>query len=114
MFIDVDPLACSPSELLGWLDGLEPGVLAMSLLVSLDASALSPEDAVTYVQVHERVSAWWASRQVEAVVAAASPMPLVEEFALLVRGTDEEVLIRVEDAIREELGSAVRVSPATA
>jgi hypothetical protein len=41
-------------------------------------------------------------------------MPLIEEFALLVRGSDEEVLIRVEDVIREELGSAVRVSPVTA
>jgi hypothetical protein len=40
MFEDVDPLTCSAGELLGWLDGLEPGVLAMSLLVSVDASAL--------------------------------------------------------------------------
>jgi hypothetical protein len=47
MFAGVDPLACTASELLGWLDGLEPGVLAISILVSLDASALSPEDAVT-------------------------------------------------------------------
>jgi hypothetical protein len=114
MFIDVDPLTCSSSELLGWLDGLEPGVLALSMLVSVDASALSPEDAVTYVQVHERIGSWWASRQVDAVVAAASPHALIEEFALLVRGSDEEVLIRVEDVIREELGSAVRVSPVTA
>jgi hypothetical protein len=114
MFEDLDPLACSSSELLAWLDGLEPGVLALSMLVSVNASALSPQDAVTYVQVHERIGSWWASRQVDAVIAAASPMPRVEEFALLVRGTDEEVLIRVEDAIREELGSATRQSPATA
>jgi hypothetical protein len=114
MFEDLDPLACSSSELLAWLDGLEPGVLALSMLVSVDASALSPEDAVTWVQVHERIGSWWASRQVDAVIAAASPMPLVEEFALLVRGTDEEVLIRVEDAIREEFGAALRLPAATA
>jgi hypothetical protein len=43
MFEDLDPLTCSPSELLAWLD----------------ASALSPEDAVTYVQVHDRIGSWW-------------------------------------------------------
>jgi hypothetical protein len=59
MFEDLNPLTCSPSELLAWLDGMAPGVLALSLLVSLDASALSPEDAVTYVQVHERIGSWW-------------------------------------------------------
>jgi hypothetical protein len=114
MFEDLDPLTCSSSELLGWLDGLEPGVLALSMLVSVDASSLSPQDAVTYVQVHERIGSWWAARQVDAIVAAASPHALVEEFAVLVRGSDEEVLIRVEDVVREELGSAVRVSPVTA
>jgi hypothetical protein len=114
MFEDLDPFTCDPGELLARVVDVAPGPLVWSVLLMVDPARLSPQDAVTYLQVHERVTSWWASRQVEAVVAAASPRALIEEFALLVQGSDEEVLIRVEDAIREELGSAVRVSPATA
>jgi hypothetical protein len=114
MFEDLDPFTCNPSELLARVVDVAPGPLVWSVLLMVDPARLSPEDAVTYVRVHERIGSWWAARQVDAIVAAASPHALVEEFAVLVRGSDEEVLIRVEDVVREELGSAVRVSPVTA
>ena len=82
-------------------------------LRSVAVDGLSPEDAVAYLQVHERCRSWWESQQVPAMVAAAEAAPRVDEYRLLVQGSDEERLVRVEDAIREELACALRMSAST-
>ncbi|MBK9739187.1 MAG: DUF222 domain-containing protein [Actinobacteria bacterium] len=114
MFDDIDPFTCAPAALLARVVDVEPGPLMMSVLLMVDRAKLSPEDAVTFLQLHERVTAWWASVQVHAVISAARPEPLVEEFTLLVPDSDEERTIRIADAVREELGAALRLPPATA
>jgi hypothetical protein len=114
MFIDVDPLNCAPGELLAAVVDDEPGLMVMSALLMVDRAALGPGDAITWVQIHERVTAWWASLQVAALVAAAEPEPRIDEFMLLVTDSDEVRLIRIADVAREELALAVRVAPATA
>ncbi len=116
MFDDIDPFTASASELLARVVDLEPGPLAMSVLLMVDRSRLSAPDAITFLQVHERLTSWWASLQVDAVVAAASPEPLVEEFTILEPRADREVerTIRIQDAVREEFSSALRLAPVTA
>ncbi len=116
MFDDIDLLIASPAELLESVADMEPGLLAMSVLMMIDPSQLDAEDAITFLQAHERISAWWASVQARAIVAAASPERLVDEFTLLDPRPehDEERTIRIEDAVREELAAAVRWSPAMA
>jgi hypothetical protein len=114
MFADVDPLTGSAGELLGALVDDEPGLMLMSALLMVDRSVLAAECAVTWVQVHERIGSWWASRQVDALIAGASPQARVAEFWVLVAGSDEEKLIRLADVAREELSAATRQSPATA
>jgi len=95
---------------------LQPGPLSMSVLLMVDRTRLSPTDAITFLQVHERLTSWWASLQVDAVVAAASPEPLVEEFTILEPRADREVerTIRIQDSVREEFSSALRLAPVTA
>jgi hypothetical protein len=110
MFTGVDPFTCSAGELLAELACLEPGLSVMSLLRSVAVDGLSPGDAVTYLQVHERCRSWWESQQVPAMVAAAEAESRVDEYLLLVAGSDEERLVRVEEVIREELACALRVS----
>ena len=112
MFEDIDPFTASPAELLAQVADLEPGPFVMSVLLMIDRAALNGDDAITFLQVHERVTAWWASLQTDALVAAASPSRLIDEFTLLDPrpGHDEERTIRIEDAIREELAAAVRWS----
>jgi hypothetical protein len=83
-----------------------PDVVAALDLVR--TQSLAPTDAVTYLQVHGRVSAWLASLQVEALVAAASPERRVAEFSVLLPDSDEEREIRIADVIRDEIACAVR------
>ncbi len=114
MLNGLDLFTCSPRELLAELETLEPGLLAMSMLASLDRSALTPDDAVMFLMVHDRVAAWWASLQAEALVAAADPLPRVEEFP--VRDADGDVMrtVAIEDAIRSEIAVGLRWSEAHA
>jgi hypothetical protein len=114
MFDDIDPFTCAPGELLARAVALEPGYPAMSILGMVDAAALDPEDALTYVDLHQRQSAWWAAKQVDALVAVASPERSIDEYAILVTDSQEERTIRIEDAVREEVAAAVRWSPARA
>ena len=116
MFEDLDPFTASPGELLACVVDVEPGLFVQSVLLMVDPSTLCVDDAITYLQVHERVAAWWSSLQASALVAAASPVRMVQEFTLLDPrpGHDEERMVRIEDAIREEVAAAVRWSPATA
>ena len=80
-----DPFTDSPTVILNHVCDLEPGLLVQSALAMLDPAALSPGDAVRYLQVHDRVTSWWASRQSAALVAAAGRTPSHEEFVLLDR-----------------------------
>jgi hypothetical protein len=114
MFMDVDPLTATAGELLASVVDDEPSPMLMSVLLMVDRSALSPEDAVTWLQCHERVASWWSSLQVDALVAAADPVARVDEFWVLVPGSDEERQLRIADVVREELACAVRLSPVTA
>ncbi len=115
MLTDFDLLTASPAQLLECVVDMEPGLFAQSVLLMIDRSALSPADAVTCLQVHERITAWWASVQAEFLVAAAGPDRVVEEFTLLDPRVDhdQERTIRIEDAIREEVAAALRWSPVT-
>ena len=110
MFTTVDPLTCSAGALLAELSCLEPGLLVMSLLQSVDVEGLSPDDAVTFLQIHERCRSWWESQQVPAMVAAAAIEPRIDEYRVVIPLHDEASLIKICDVIREELSCALRVS----
>ena len=110
MFTRVDPLTCSAGALLSELSCMEPGLLVMSLLRSVAVEGLSPDDAVTYLQIHERCRSWWEAQQVPVMVAAAEIEPRIDEYRLLIPQRDEASLIEIQDLIREELSCAMRVS----
>ena len=110
MFTRVDPLTCSAGALLAELSCLEPGLLVMSLLRSVAVEGLSPDDAVSYLQIHERCRSWWEAQQVPVMVAAAEIEPRIDEYRLLIPQRDEGSLIEIQDLIREELSCAMRVS----
>ncbi|MCX6431610.1 MAG: DUF222 domain-containing protein [Actinobacteria bacterium] len=113
--LDIDPFTASPRELLASVEDIEPGPFAMAILLMIDRSRLSGEDAITFLQVHERVTSWWASIQAEALVAAASPARMIDEFTILDAddGRAEERTIRIHDAVRDEVSAALRWSPST-
>ena len=113
MLTDIDPFTATAAQLLSVVVDMEPGPFALSILLMVDRASLGPEDAVTFLQVHERITSWWASVQTEALVAAAGDTARVDEFWLQVPGTDEQRRIRIEDAAREEVAAAVRWAPAT-
>ena len=110
MFTTVDPLTCSAGVLLAELSCLEPGLFVMSLLQSVDVEGLSPDDAVTFLQIHERCRSWWEAQQVPAMVAAAAIKPRIDEYRVVIPQRDEASLIKIQDLIREELSGAMRVS----
>jgi hypothetical protein len=70
--------------------------------------------SIETVQHLEREIARLQALQAEALVAVASADRVVDEFVVLDRLTEAERLIRVEDAVREEVAAALRWSPATA
>ena len=110
MFTMVDPLTCSAGALLAELSCLEPGLLVMSLLRSVAVEGLLPDDAVTYLQIHERCRCWWEAQQVPAMVAAAAIKPRIDEYRVVIPLRDEVSVIKIQDVIREELSCALRVS----
>ena len=110
MFTTVDPLTCSAGVLLAELSCMEPGLFVMSLLQSVDVEGLSPDDAVTFLQIHERCRSWWEAQQVPAMVAAAAIKPRIDEYRVVIPQRDEASLIKICDVIREELSCALRVS----
>ena len=85
-------------------------------LASIDPATLRGEDAITWLQAHERLTSWWASLQAPAIVRAAG----AERYeASVVAGIDvlgEHATgsVTIADAVREELAAALRLSPATA
>ncbi len=108
-----DPFTDSPSVILDHVCDLEPGLFVQSVLEMLDPAALSPRDAVRYLQVHDRVTSWWASRQSAALIAAAGRTPSVEEFVLLDRLADTEREVRISERARDEVAAALRWGPVT-
>jgi len=116
MFESLDPFTASAAEMLSSVVDIEPGPFMQSVLLMIDRTSLTAEDAVTCLQIHERLTAWWASLQTEFLVAAASAEREVDEFTLLDRrpGHDEQRQIRIEDSVREEVAAAVRWSPSAA
>ncbi len=108
-----DPFTDSPSVILDHVCDLEPGSFLQSVLLMLNPASLSASDAVRYLQAHERVTSWWASRQSAALIAAVGRTPSVEEFVLLDRlaGTEREV--RISERARDEVAAALRWGPVT-
>jgi hypothetical protein len=99
---------------LGLLLAMEPGAEVVGQLASIDVSGLGPDGAITYLQVVERVEGWLAAQRNAGLVAAAAPEPRIEQFTVLVPGSDQEREVRIADAAREEIAAALRWSPATA
>ena len=62
----------------------------------------------------EREIARLQALQADALVAVATADRVVDEFALIDPVSESERLVRVEDAVREEVAAALRWSPATA
>lgn len=114
MLHDIDLFHASPREILAELVDLEPSPTVMTVLLAIDRAGLSPDDAITYLQIHERVSSWWASLQTSVLIAAARPEPYLEEYRVLVPDSDEERTIRIQDAVREEAACALRLTPTSA
>jgi hypothetical protein len=68
-------------------------------------------DAVDRLIALDRVSARVEAVRAELLVEAVSLEAVVDEYALFTADSDEQRLIRIEDAVRDELGCALRRSP---
>jgi len=114
-----DPFTDSPSVILDQVCDVEPGLFVASILEMLDPSSLNARDAVRYLQVHERVASWWASRQSVALVAAAGRVPSSQEFVLLDRlsgresgrESESERVVRIAELARDDIAAALRWGP---
>jgi hypothetical protein len=106
-----DPFTDSAEVILDHVCDLEPGLFVQSVLEMLDPASLSPRDAVRYLQVHERIASWWASRQCVALIAAAGRVPVAEEFILLDRLSDTERTVRISEMARDDIAAALRWGP---
>ena len=110
---DRDGLVARPvAEVLARLLALVPDAYVMTRLAGIDPTALSPEDAVTWLRVDQRVTSWRAAVEARAYVAAGSGHALVQEVQAFDPhpDSDEQITIRIEDAIREEISTALRLS----
>ena len=89
-----------------------PDAYVVVRLAGIDARSLSPEDAIVCLQVAQRTEAWQAALAVHAYVAAGSGHARVEEVQAFDPhpDSDEQITIRIEDAIREEISTALRLS----
>jgi hypothetical protein len=106
-----DPFTDSAEVILDHVCDLEPGLFVQSVLEMLDPASLSPRDALRYLQVHERIASWWASRQCVALIAAAGRVPVAEEFILLDRLSDTERTVRISEMARDDIAAALRWGP---
>ena len=113
-FESFDLFNAAPGEVLALLVDVEPSPWVMSMLCSIDRSRLSDSEAVAFLQVHQRLTAWLASLGLQAVLPAASAEPLIDEFTVLVPDSDEERTIRIADVRREELACALRLPASVA
>jgi hypothetical protein len=106
-----DPFTDSAEVILDHVCDLEPGLFVQSVLEMLDPASLNPRDALRYLQVHERIASWWASRQCVALIAAAGREPVEEEFILLDRLSDTERTVRISEMARDDIAAALRWGP---
>ena len=106
-----DPFTDSPSVILDHVCDVEPGLFVQSVLEMLNPSALNPRDALRYLQVHDRVTSWWASRQGAALIAAAGGTPTVDEFVVVDRLGASEREVRISEIARDEIAAALRWGP---
>ena len=106
-----DPFTDSAEVILDHICDLEPGLFVQSVLEMLDPASLNPRDALRYLQVHERIASWWASRQCVALIAAAGRVPVAEEFILLDRLSDTERTVRISEMVRDDIAAALRWGP---
>jgi len=106
-----DPFTDSAEVILDHVCDLEPGLFVQSVLEMLDPALLSQRDAIRYLQVHERIASWWASRQSVALIAAAGRVPVAEEFSVLDRLSDTERTVRISEVVRDDIAAALRWGP---
>ncbi len=104
---DVESTLTSARVRLALLVCMRPGTDVVDALGEIDECRLEPVDAVTFLQVVERITAWLRSRRNAALIAAASPVPRVEEFTIL-EPDDRERTFRIADVVREEIAVALR------
>lgn len=111
--LDTDPARAFADMTVGmsWgVDAMESG--------ADEAPVLTPRAAVAALQAVERKLAQLHALQARLLVAAADEQPHVAEYAVLLPGDDpgreEERIIRIQDAVREEIAAALRWSPVTA
>jgi hypothetical protein len=93
------------------------GVLDLALVGAWTAGGVgvaSPDAAITGLLVVERVRSRLLALEAELMVVAASPQPLVASFTVLEPDDDRERTIRIADAVREEVGAALRLSGSVA
>jgi hypothetical protein len=85
-------------------------------LCARDLPLLSHDEAIDLLLVVQRATARLHLLQADLLVAAASGHPVVEELLVLDPRPDhdEERTIRIADAVREDISSALRLPPATA
>lgn len=116
MLDGIDLFIATPREKLAWVADAEPGILSMSILMSIDPADLTPDVAVSLVQAHDRQTSWWVSQQSAWIVAAADAERRIDEFVVVDRrrGHGAERTICIEDVAREELAAATRWSIPTA
>ena len=109
---DAEAVARSVGDELSDLLARRPDAYVVVRLAGIDARSLSPEDAIVYLQVAQRTEAWQAALTVHAYVAAGSGHALVQEVQAFDPhpDSDEQTTIRIEDAIREEISTALRLS----
>ena len=93
-----------------------PTSSVMIELASIDPTTLHGEDAITWLQAHERLTSWWVSLQAPAIVRAAGSDRYETRVVagIDVLGDSATGHVTIADAIREELAAALRLSPATA
>lgn len=108
--------APSVNDRLTALASARPTASAMSELASIDPATLRGEDAITWLQAHERLTSWWASLQAPAIVRAAGAKRYEARVVagIDVLGDSATGSVTIADAVREELAAALRLSPATA
>ena len=108
--------APSVNDRLTALASARPTSSAMSELASIDPATLRGEDAITWLQAHERLTSWWASLQAPAIVRAAGAERYETRVVAGIDVLGERATgnVTIADAVREELAAALRLSPATA
>lgn len=106
----------SAQEHLDAISSLDVGPIAMAQLAAIDVGSLTGSEAITYLQIHDRIASWWAAHQVPALVRAAGTDRHIDSVVLYdnVLGFDAQGSVTIVDAVREEIAAAMRWSPSTA